>query len=198
MGNKPEGACVRQGRILQAAGRLFQHYGVQKTTVADIAREAGVGVGSVYLEFSGKDAILEALSWHRYERVLARMHAAMGADQPWADRLTGALEARTTSFLEMADGGSHASELIFCQCAGIEAAHRRFVAQEHALLEALLAEATRQGAFAVASPAATARALLHAYASTVPPRLFTRPPEETLALLVDLHTLVLRGVMARP
>ena len=41
--NEPD----RRLLILEAAGRLFRHYGPFKTTVADIAREARVGVGTV-------------------------------------------------------------------------------------------------------------------------------------------------------
>jgi hypothetical protein len=52
----------RRQTILAAAERLLRHYGPGKTTIAEIAREADVGVGTVYLEFSSKDAILEALS----------------------------------------------------------------------------------------------------------------------------------------
>lgn len=51
----------RKQRILEAAADLFVHYGYDKTTVSDIAREAGISKGAVYLHFAGKDALLEAL-----------------------------------------------------------------------------------------------------------------------------------------
>jgi len=69
--------AARREQILQAAERLLQHYGPQKTTVADVAREAGIGVGSVYLEFPSKEAIVEALSRARYEAVLEAMRTTM-------------------------------------------------------------------------------------------------------------------------
>ncbi|MCB0031981.1 MAG: helix-turn-helix transcriptional regulator, partial [Anaerolineales bacterium] len=37
----------RETRILQAAAQLFAHYGFDKTTVSDIAREAGVSKGAI-------------------------------------------------------------------------------------------------------------------------------------------------------
>jgi len=51
----------REGRILDAAANLFVHYGYDKTAVNDIAREAGVSQGAIYLHFSNKDDLLERL-----------------------------------------------------------------------------------------------------------------------------------------
>lgn len=51
----------REIRLLDAAAGLFVHYGFDKTTVAEIAHEAGVSKGAVYLHFDSKDALVEAL-----------------------------------------------------------------------------------------------------------------------------------------
>lgn len=47
-------------RVLDAAARVFGEHG-QDATLAEIAREAGVGIGTVYRRFADKDALLEAL-----------------------------------------------------------------------------------------------------------------------------------------
>lgn len=52
---------VRQQLLLDSAAKLFLIYGFDKATVADIANEAGVSKGAVYLHFESKDALLEAL-----------------------------------------------------------------------------------------------------------------------------------------
>lgn len=51
----------REQRILKSASNLFLHFGFDKTTVSDIARDAGVSKGAIYLHFESKDALLEAL-----------------------------------------------------------------------------------------------------------------------------------------
>lgn len=53
--------------ILEAAGRLFQEKGVQRTTVEEIADLADVSVGSVYGHFKSKEALYLELT----ERALA-------------------------------------------------------------------------------------------------------------------------------
>lgn len=51
----------RKARILDIAARLFVHYGYDKTTVDNIAQEAGVSKGTIYLYFESKDGLFEEL-----------------------------------------------------------------------------------------------------------------------------------------
>jgi TetR/AcrR family acrAB operon transcriptional repressor len=51
----------RADRIINAAQKLIVHYGYDKTTVDEIAREAGISKGAVYLHFDKKEAIFEAV-----------------------------------------------------------------------------------------------------------------------------------------
>src|SRR5512139_3461660 len=82
---------ARRGGILEAAEKLFRHYGPHKTTIGDIAREAGIGVGSIYLEFCSKDDIVAELSGRRHHRVLSAMQRAAGTARG-EKRLSAALE----------------------------------------------------------------------------------------------------------
>lgn len=52
---------ARETRILDVAADLIAHYGYDKTTVSDIAREAGISKGAIYLHFTSKDELFEAL-----------------------------------------------------------------------------------------------------------------------------------------
>ncbi len=60
----------RPTRILEAASRLISHYGFDKTTMEDIAREAGVSKGSLYLEWTSKEELLDALLVFEMKRYL--------------------------------------------------------------------------------------------------------------------------------
>jgi AcrR family transcriptional regulator len=51
----------RRERIVQAADSLFNHYGLEKTTMEDISRESGIPRATIYLEFpGGKEDIMMA------------------------------------------------------------------------------------------------------------------------------------------
>ncbi len=49
-------------RILEAAERLFKHYGYAKTTVADIAKDLGMSPANIYRFFGSKSEIHKALA----------------------------------------------------------------------------------------------------------------------------------------
>ncbi|HEY0969328.1 MAG TPA: TetR/AcrR family transcriptional regulator [Opitutaceae bacterium] len=51
----------RRQRLLSAGNRLFSKWGYDKTSVDEIAAEAGVSKGGVYLEFADKDALFKAV-----------------------------------------------------------------------------------------------------------------------------------------
>jgi len=48
-------------KILEAAERRLWHYGIKKTTIDEIAADAGVGKGTVYLYFDSKEDISLAI-----------------------------------------------------------------------------------------------------------------------------------------
>jgi AcrR family transcriptional regulator len=64
----------RRERILLSADSLFNHYGLEKTTMEDISRESGIPRATIYTEFpGGKEDILMA-SLERYlEQVIGSM-----------------------------------------------------------------------------------------------------------------------------
>jgi TetR/AcrR family acrAB operon transcriptional repressor len=56
----------RRQQILDAAVARIVRHGYDKTTMGDIADEAGVSRGTVYLYFKGKDELFEALVYREY------------------------------------------------------------------------------------------------------------------------------------
>ena len=56
----------RQRQIFNAAVAVIVRQGYDKTTMSDIADEAGVSRGTVYLYFKGKEELFEALVYHEW------------------------------------------------------------------------------------------------------------------------------------
>jgi AcrR family transcriptional regulator len=188
----------RRACILDAADRLLRHYGPQKTTVADVAREAGVGVGTVYLEFPSKESIVEELSRARHGAVLAAMRAAATAEgRTAADQLAGALDARLEALLAIATEGAHACDLVHCVSSAVKTAQASFFAEERALVVGVLERGTRAGELEVEDVEVMAHAVLRAYATFTLPWLRERDPHEVRAGLSAMHRLVLRGLLRR-
>ena len=69
-------------RILAAAGELFAERGLG-VTLDDIARHAGVGVGTVYRRYPDKDVLIDALFEQRLETLCEAAEAGLADPDPW-------------------------------------------------------------------------------------------------------------------
>src|SRR5437762_981439 len=64
-------------RVMDAARELFDTEGYQGTTVREIARHAGVSVGSVFTTFASKGDILSAVMQTRLDGLYAELDRVM-------------------------------------------------------------------------------------------------------------------------
>jgi AcrR family transcriptional regulator len=88
-------------RIIDAALRCIARWGLAKTTVEDVAREAGCSRATLYRAFpGGKEAVLAAV----VDRELHRLEAAVADAVRAAGDLEGALVAAVTSVARHLDG----------------------------------------------------------------------------------------------
>lgn len=70
-------------RVLAAAREVFAEQGAD-AQVDDVARRAGVGVGTVYRRFPNKEALLEAVLARRMAELDVRAEEALADDDPLA------------------------------------------------------------------------------------------------------------------
>src|SRR6266478_8636476 len=70
-GRRERQKLERENRILAAARRLFDRRGYLNTSMEDVARRAGLAVGTLYNYFPSKDRLLIALSRIDTERLLS-------------------------------------------------------------------------------------------------------------------------------
>ncbi|MFI8221211.1 TetR/AcrR family transcriptional regulator [Streptomyces sp. NPDC085932] len=81
-------------RILTAAREVFSDRGLS-VTLDEIARHAGVGVGTVYRRFPGKEALIDALFEEKVSSLLSLSEKALANPDPWegfVDLFTAASE----------------------------------------------------------------------------------------------------------
>lgn len=99
-------------KILAAAFARFAHYGFRRTSMEDIAGQAGLSRAALYLQFRNKEEIFRSLSRHLHEQAMADAAAALAGDASLAERLRAATEAKTVRFVELASSSPHAGELL--------------------------------------------------------------------------------------
>lgn len=188
----------RRTHILQVAERLLRHYGPQKTTIAEIARAADVGVGTVYLEFPSKESIVEELSSVRHRLVLDAMRSAVKSGRTYSERLAAVFDARLRAFIAVEEEGAHARDLVHCMNSAVRSVHARFKEEELALLSDLLREAEEAGEFELrCSVEEAACAVLMAYVSFAPPYVLASDKHDLERRLATMHRLLLEGLKRR-
>ncbi len=161
--------------ILDAADRLLGRYGFRKMTMDDLAREVGIGKGTIYLHFASKeevalsriDRVIEELK--EQLRVVARSHEAP------ADRLRRMLLLRV---LYRFDNVQHYVESLSDMFATFRSAllarREQYFNDEALIFAEVLTEGRQTGVFVFKDALATAHALLLATNSLLPYSLSTR------------------------
>ncbi|HYJ04176.1 MAG TPA: helix-turn-helix domain-containing protein [Chthoniobacterales bacterium] len=190
----------REELILEAADRLLARYGYRKMTIDDLAREAGIGKGTVYLHFRSKEDVVLSHMERLVNRVLARLKEIAASDAPPAAKLSEMLVARV---MVRFDGVQHYTESISEVLRDLRGPllQRRegYFEEEAKVLSGVLREGQRAGAFRRHEALATARTLILASNSLLPFSLSTqelgkrREVEQAAGRIADL---VLEGLLA--
>ena len=111
--NPPRGdAEARRAVILDAALRVFGQYGFRRASMDDIAREAQIGKGTIYLSFTSKDEVFQALSQRLAQRMLAGAEAASRRPGTTADKLAAMHAAWFGTYADTIHRSPHAADLL--------------------------------------------------------------------------------------
>lgn len=97
--------------ILDAARNLYARYGYRRTSMEDIAREAGIAKGTVYLYFAGKEAVFRGMQARRVEELSARCDEAEQVEGDFGARLLALIEAQFLGIQENMAKSAHMLEL---------------------------------------------------------------------------------------
>lgn len=100
-------AARNRARLIEAARELFAERGLH-VTMDEIARHAGVGVGTAYRRFASREELIGALFDDRIEQVLANAETAVADPDPWHGLVT-----MIESSIEMQAADRGLKELLF-------------------------------------------------------------------------------------
>src|SRR4051794_28206952 len=89
---RKEAGALRRRAILKAARTVFARQGYANTVVDDIARQAEIGKGTLYLYFPSKEQIYLAALIEDAQRLDDETRTAMAAEESWHDKLRAYVE----------------------------------------------------------------------------------------------------------
>lgn len=73
--------------IRKAAWELFSQFGVDRVSIADIARKAGVSQATIYNNFGGKDAIVREFVTGAVEHLISRVEEVLAPSLPYHEKM---------------------------------------------------------------------------------------------------------------
>ena len=95
---RPDVSEERRPQIVEAATQVFIRKGYRKTTMPDIAREAGLSVGGVYWYFKSKDEVVLALLEEIFQSDLESMKILLDSASSATERLKSFVAASIRNY----------------------------------------------------------------------------------------------------
>lgn len=99
-------------RVLEAALILFARHGFKRTSMADIARAAGMARATLYLHFKDKGQVFQALATQLVDDALDRARQAWRGQASLAENLEATILAKDLAFFTIMRATPHGAELL--------------------------------------------------------------------------------------
>jgi AcrR family transcriptional regulator len=155
--------------ILDATDRLLARYGYRKMTIDDLAKEVGIGKGSVYLHFESKEEIALSHIDRIIERLKARLRAIADGKGKIEDRLCDMLLERVLYRFDSVQHYTQSlNELLAYVRPRLLDRRKRYFNEEAKIFAEVIADGQRDKSLASGDPIDLAQTLLIATNSLLP------------------------------
>jgi len=161
-------AATREA-ILDATDRLLARYGFRKMTIDDLAKEVGIGKGSVYLHFPSKEEIALSHIDRVIDRLKGRMYSIAHGRSSVVDKLKTILIERVTYRFDSVQNYTQSlDELLSSLRASLLERRKRYFAEEARILSDVVTEGQESNVFRAGDPFDIALTLVSATNSLLP------------------------------
>lgn len=155
--------------ILDAVDSLLAKYGYGKMTMEDVARQVGIGKGTIYLHFPSKEELVLAHIDRIAETVVGKLEAEAASSDTVDRRLRRMLVLRVlVRFDSVAHYSRSLGDLLASVRAPLLVRRKGHFEKEAAVFESVLRYGARVGALDCPDPRAAAFALIHSTNSLLP------------------------------
>jgi AcrR family transcriptional regulator len=187
--------------ILDATDRLLARFGYRKMTVEDIATEAGIGKGTIYLHFSSKEEVVLSHIDRIVERLQGQLKEIARSDAASAERLRLMLLTRVLfRFDSIQHYTQSLNDLLAALRPRLLKRRAQYFEAEAQIFAEVLTSGRKSGEFSFDNEHATAHALLQATNGLLPYSLSTTElgaREEVEERAADVANLMLHGLLSR-
>jgi AcrR family transcriptional regulator len=187
--------------ILDATDKLLIKYGYRKMTIDDLAQEAGIGKGSVYLHFSSKEDIALSHIDRIVDRLKIKLRSIAQKDSGVEERLREMLLERVLYRFDSAQHYARSlDEMLSVLRPGLLKRRKRYFEEEAHIFAEMITIGQTSSALAAGDAFDIARTLLSATNSLLPYSLISVEFEDRKAIhdrTAKTADLLIRGLVAK-
>jgi len=187
--------------ILDATDRLLARFGYRKMTVEDIAAEAGIGKGTIYLHFTSKEEVVRSHIDRIVDRLNDRLREIARSNATTAERLRQMLLTRVLfRFDSIQHYTQSLNDLLAVLRPRLLARRAQYFESEAQIFSEVLASGRESGELNFEDEHVTAHALLQATNGLLPYSLSTTElgeRQEVEQRTADVANLMVRGLLSR-
>ena len=188
--------------ILDAVDVLLAKFGYKKMTMDDIARRVGIGKGTIYLHFPGKEELVLAHIDRIADRVIQNLVEIAGTSDTPDRQLRRMLVVRVLlRFDSVVDYSQNLSDLLSSVRPALVTRRETHFEREAAVLESVLREGARSGSLDCPDPRTTSFVLIRSTNSLLPFNLTALElgrREEVESLAGRIADLLIKGLLPCP
>jgi AcrR family transcriptional regulator len=155
--------------ILDAVDVLLAKFGYKKMTMDDVSRQVGIGKGTIYLHFPGKEELILSHIDRIAERLVAKLREIGGSSDSPDRRLRKMLILRVLfRFDSVIQYSQNLSDLLSAVRTGLLARREKHFEEEAAVFEDVLREGARLGSLECPDPLTASRVLIQSTNALLP------------------------------
>jgi AcrR family transcriptional regulator len=155
-----ENKLCRRSKILNAFTSLVNRYGVEKTTITDIARHVGCSVGTIYNEFKDKEDLIYEFFLEHLNHITSRLEEIKNSSLPPEEKLHKMIPGNLKFVIHELKDNSLFAEYLKSNTITVRylgqpelISQKVFRKKYAALIESVIVEGVQSGVFEVESPA---------------------------------------------
>ena len=191
-------------KIFEVFESLVSRYGLDKVTMKDLAREAGISVGSIYTHFRNKDALIVAVEEKWCGHVQQRNASIIASDATSEEKLAKILVEHIELFSTLIRQDRAAYEMMV-GAIQLRYIKRNLTDTRKEVFDAMIAGTTQviaegqeKGEFEVEDVEVTARLFVRAFAEYFSPgEVIRKEHEEVVQSAQDMFELLMNAVRTR-
>ena len=185
--------------ILDAVDDLLARYGYRKMTMEDLARQVGIGKGTIYLHFPGKEELILSHIDRIAARIVDKLREIAGSPDSPDRRLRRMLVHRVLfRFDSVIHYSQNLNDLLSAVRTGLLVRREAHFEKEAGILEDVLREGSRPGTLDCPDPRTASQVLIQSTNSLLPFNLSARElgrREDLEAQVTRIADLLIKGLL---